>query len=173
MVGSITWPYFGPKFCYEIWPGYWPYFFHTFFVKTFFSKISFSMQKEEDFWKTKKTKNNKKQMARLLTYAGQVIDPTAYIYIYIWLWGCLPPQKMSFLSFFPQFYSKNGQKEMLQICPVSVSSRSIEITQNWLETAVPSLFFKKSDWDCNFRPFYWFILGLNVKFMNFLARKRL
>ena len=22
MVGSITWPYFGPKFCTEIWPGY-------------------------------------------------------------------------------------------------------------------------------------------------------
>ena len=47
----------------------------------------------------------------------------------------------------PQFYSKNGQKEMLQICPVSVCSRSVEITQNWLETAVPSLFFTKSDWD--------------------------
>ena len=80
MVGSITWPYFGPKFCTEIWPGYWPYFFHTFLLKLFFSKISFSLQKEEDFWKTKKTtKNNKKQMTRLLTYAGQVIDPTAYM----------------------------------------------------------------------------------------------
>ena len=22
MVGSITWPYFGPKFCTERWPGY-------------------------------------------------------------------------------------------------------------------------------------------------------
>ena len=63
MVGSITWPYFWPKFCPERWPSYWPYFFHTFFVKTFFcflSKISFSLQKEEDFWKPKKTTTNNK-----------------------------------------------------------------------------------------------------------------
>ena len=48
-----------------------------------------------------------------------------------------------FIVFFPSFIAKNGQKEMLQICPVSVRSRSIEITQNWLETAVPSPFFFK------------------------------
>ena len=42
------------------------------------------------------------------------------IYIYIWLWGRLPPQKMPFFSFFPSFIVKNGQKEMLQICPVSL-----------------------------------------------------
>ena len=28
-------------------------------------------------------------MAKLLTYAGQDIDPTAYIYIYIYAAGCL------------------------------------------------------------------------------------
>ena len=48
-----------------------------------------------------------------------------------------------FIVFFPSFIVKNGQKEMLQICPLSVCSWSIEITQNWLETAVPSLFVKK------------------------------
>ena len=60
------------------------HFFTLFLLKlVFFSKISFSLQKEEDFWKTKKEKkNNKKEMAKLLTYDGQVIDPTAYIYIY-------------------------------------------------------------------------------------------
>ena len=46
-------------------------------------------------------------------------------------------------SNFSQFYSKNGQKEMLQICPISVPSRSIEMTQNWLEIAVPSPSFLK------------------------------
>ena len=61
---------------------------------------------------------------------------------------------------------------MLQICPVSVCSWSIEITQNWLEAAVPSLFFKKCDWDCSFRPFYWFILGLNVKFVGLFGPKK-
>ena len=33
--------------------------------------------------------------------------------------------------------------EMLQICPISVRSLSIEMTQNWLEIAVPSPFSKK------------------------------
>ena len=32
---------------------------------------------------------------------------------------------------------------MLQICPVSVRSRSVEITPNWLEIAVPSPFLNK------------------------------
>ena len=86
-VGSITWPHLWPNFCPERWPSYWPYFFHPFFVKTcFFSKISFSLQKEEDFWTTKKTK---KKVDKLLTYGGQVIDPTAYIYIYIYSCGVI------------------------------------------------------------------------------------
>ena len=81
MVGSITWPYFWPKICPERWPGYWPYFFHTFFL-TFFKNLIFPAERRGFLKKTKNTtKNNKKQMARLLTYDGQVIDPTAYIYI--------------------------------------------------------------------------------------------
>ena len=67
----------------------------------------------------------------------------------------------------------NGKKEMLQICPVSVRSRSIEITQHWLETAVPSPFFEKSDWDCSLRPFFWFILGLDVKFVGLFGPQKL
>ena len=93
-------------------------------------------------------------------------------YIYIWLWGRLPPQKMPFLSFFPQFYSKKWPKRDVANLPRLFCSRSIEITQNWLETAVPSLFFQKSDWDCSFRPFYWFILGLNVKFVGLFGPKK-
>ena len=41
-------------------------------------------RKKKIFEEQKKTtKNNKKEVAKLLTYGGQVIDPTAYIYIYI------------------------------------------------------------------------------------------
>ena len=73
MVGSITWPYFWPKICTERWPGYWPYFFHTFFVKTFFfQKYHSPCRKKRIFEKKKTTKNNKKQMARLLTYDGHI-----------------------------------------------------------------------------------------------------
>ena len=110
MVGSITWPYFGPKFCTEIWPGYWPYFFHTFFVKfVFFSKISFSLQKEEDFWKTKNNNKNNTiknrwpgywlMLARLLTLQ--------HIYIYMafdWSAANILAKK----SHFAQFCRKNG-----------------------------------------------------------------
>ena len=77
-----------------------------------------------------------------------------------------------FIVFFPSFIVNNCQKEMLQICPVSVRSRSIGITQNWLEIAVPSPFFQKSDWDCSLRLFYWFILGSNVKFVGLFGPKK-
>ena len=50
------------------------------FFKACFS-ISFSLQTEDDFDK-QKNKNNETKVAKLLTYGGQVIDPTAYIYIY-------------------------------------------------------------------------------------------
>ena len=105
---------------------------------------------------------------------GQKVDKLITLqHIYIYGFGAVcRRKKCHFYRFFPSFIVKNGQKEMLQICPVSVCSRSIEITQNWLETAVPSLFFKKSDWDCSFRPFYWFILGFNVKFAELFGTKK-
>ena len=53
-----------------------------FFVKPCFF-ISFSLQKEEYFWRNKKNKNDEKKVAKLLTYGGQVIDPAVYIYIYM------------------------------------------------------------------------------------------
>ena len=61
--------------------------------------------------------------------------------IYIYIYGCGAICRRKFCHFYhsiPNSIVKNGQKEMLQICPVSVRSRSIEITPNWLETAVPS-----------------------------------
>ena len=89
MVGSITWPSFWPKFCPERWPSYWPYLFSHFFVKlAFFQKFHSPCRKKKIF---EKKINNKKEMAKLLTYDGQVIDPTAYIYmtitIYIYIRG--------------------------------------------------------------------------------------
>ena len=79
MVGSITWPYFRPKFCTERWPGYWPYFFFTLFLlKLFFQKSHSPCRKKRIKKKKQKTQQktikNRKQMARLLTYDGQVID---------------------------------------------------------------------------------------------------
>ena len=63
---------------------------------------------------------------------------------------------------FPDFIAKNGQKEMLQICPVSVRSRSIEMTQCWLVigTAISGFFF-----------FYIWVFML--KLLTFLAPKPL
>ena len=78
---SITWPHFSKNFgkCGQVID---LEVFTCFLLKlVFFSKISFSLQKEEYFENKKPTKINNK-VAKLLTYGGQVIDPTAYIYIY-------------------------------------------------------------------------------------------
>ena len=42
-----------------------------------------------------------------------------YIYIYMAL-GPFAAAKNAIFHFFPSFIVKNGQKEMLQICPVSL-----------------------------------------------------
>ena len=50
-----------------------------------FSKISFSLQKEEYFWKkkNKKPNKNKTKVAKLLIYGGQIYWPySTHIYIY-------------------------------------------------------------------------------------------
>ena len=141
MVGSITWPSFWPKFCPERWPSYWPYSFHNFFVLKllFFPKISCSLQKEEDVWKTKKTK-----MATLLTYDGQVIDPTAYIYIYIYIYmhavklqagprfGVLCVKQVQVFScFFWKSRSPSGKKRIFQ--------KIEEKKQKWPNSSVKKL----------------------------------
>ena len=87
-VGSITWPHFLQKFWKNVAKLLTLQFSRVFFFTCFCSKISFSLQKESYFWK-----NNKRKVAKLLTYGGQVIDPTAYIYMYIFH---LPPIRINF-----------------------------------------------------------------------------
>ena len=82
------------------------------------------------------------------TSGGQTTITHKYMYVCIYIYmGLICRRKFCHVyRSFPSFILKHGQTEMLQICPVSVRSRSIEITQNWLEIAVPSPFFQKSDW---------------------------
>ena len=72
-----------------------PTFFHTFFVKTCFLNLILPAERRRFFEKQQKTqkktiKNNKKEMAKFLTYDGQVIDPTAYIYIALYIYIYVP-----------------------------------------------------------------------------------
>ena len=58
--------------------------FTCFFVKICFVKTFILPAERRRILKKKQTtKNNKIKVAKLLTYGGQVIDPTAYIHIYI------------------------------------------------------------------------------------------
>ena len=45
-----------------------------------------------------------------------------------------------FWRFFPSFIVKSGQKEMLQICPISLFTFLVKMTQKGPGTAVPSIF---------------------------------
>ena len=72
---------------------------------------------------------------------------------------------------FPSFTVKNGQNEMLQICCVSVRSQSIEMTQNWLETAVPSPFFQKKWLGLQSQAFFLVHLGFHVKIVGLFGPK--
>ena len=58
-----------------------------------------------------------------------------------WLWARLPPQILPFLAFFsPVLWKKSGQKEMLQICPISLFTFLVKMTHKGPGTAVPSIF---------------------------------
>ena len=60
--------------------------FSHFFCYFFFQKSPSPCRKKKIFEKQlNTTKKNKKQMAKLLTFDGQVINSTAYIYIYIYM----------------------------------------------------------------------------------------
>ena len=86
MVGSITWPSFWPKFCPERWPSYWPYFFFTLFLlKLVFLYLILPAERRIFLKNNKKT--IKKRWPKLLTYDGQVIDPTAYICCEVIIWA--------------------------------------------------------------------------------------
>ena len=92
----------------------------------------------------------------------------AYIYIYLSLsiYGCgaICRRKCCHFCFLPQFYSKNGKKEMLHICPISVRSRSIEMTKS---------FFQRKWLGLQTQPFFLVHLGLTVKCVGLLAPKTL
>ena len=80
-VGSITWPHFLQN-KWKMWPSYWPYSFHVFFLlKLVLFKNLILPAERRIFLKNKKQQKTIKKVAKLLTYGGQVIDPTAYIYI--------------------------------------------------------------------------------------------
>ena len=96
-----------------------------------------------------------------------------YIYIYIWLWARLPPQILPFLAFFPQFHSKNGEKEMLQICPISLFTFLVKMTQKGPGTAVPSIFWKKDTGTAVPGGFSWFIWVSKLIFCLFGKKNEL
>ena len=84
MVESIIWPFFGQNFAQKDGQVINSTFFTFFFFKlVFFFKNLILPAERRIFLKKKKTqrKNKKKQMAKLLTFDGQIINPTAYIYI--------------------------------------------------------------------------------------------
>ena len=58
--------------------------------------------------------------------------------------GSLAAANFTIFGIFTQFYIvKSGQKEMLQICPISLFTFLTKIDQKRPETAVPSIFLKK------------------------------
>ena len=83
-VGSITWPHFLQTFwkCGQVID---PTVFTCLFVKTCFFFKNLILPSERRRFLKNKTKQQKtiKKVAKLLTYGGQVIDPTACICVYV------------------------------------------------------------------------------------------
>ena len=116
---------------------------------------------------SKKQPQKNKKIGPILTLKRANIGPVLTLqHIYICIYGWVAICRRNFCHFFvfPKFYSKKWPKKMLQICPVSVRSRSIEMTQNWFEVAIPSFFFKRDDWDNHLKLFlFWFIWVFMLK----------
>ena len=87
MVESITWPCFSQNFAQKDGQVINSTFFTLLLLKLFFQKSHSPCRKKKIFEKQlNTTKKKKKQMAKLLTFDGQVINSTAYIYMYVCAW---------------------------------------------------------------------------------------
>ena len=83
-----------------------------------------------------------------------------YIYIYIYIYGCGLVCRRKFCHFWCFFLSviaKRGQKEMLQICPISLFTFFDKNSPKMAWDCSPKHFLKKGHWDCSPRPLSWFI----------------
>ena len=111
---SITWPHFGPNFAQTCGQVIDLEVFTCFFVKPcFFFEKSHSPCRKKNLFGNKTTTNEKNEIkvAKLLTYGGQVIDPTAHIYIYIYLSLSLSLSDTSTKSTF--FCNGNGRLRLV------------------------------------------------------------
>ena len=106
-VGSITWPHFLQKIgkCGQVID--LTVFTWFFGITCSFCQKSHSPCRKKRIFEKKQKQQQKtiKKVAKLLTYGGQVIDPTAYIYIYthiyiyIYIYVCVcPPLSLSISS---------------------------------------------------------------------------
>ena len=106
-VGSITWPHFFAKKLEKCGQVIDPTVFTCVSVIFFVFFVNLILPAERRrFLKKNKTKQQKtiKKVAKLLTYGGQVIDPTAHIYMYIYM--CCRVKNWSKICFCVQFGPK-------------------------------------------------------------------
>ena len=83
-VGSITWPHFLQKNWKTVAKLLTLQFSHVFWLKLVFVQKSHSPCRKNNIFEKQKQQKTIKKVAKLLTYGGQVIDPTAHIYM---LWS--------------------------------------------------------------------------------------
>ena len=85
--------------------------------------------------------------------------------------GSFAAANFTFSGLFPRFYSKNCQKEMLQICPISPFTFLTKVAPKRPETAVPSIFVKKETLELQSQAFLLVPLGFKVDFCLFGKKK--
>ena len=150
----------------------------NFFVRVWFGGVLSKVGRLSEWlcfllnWKTNMGNTDRTVLGHLERERDKQRNIYIYIYIHTWLWGHLPPQMLPFLSFFPLFYSKKWPKRdvanLPRLCLLLVNRNNPKLA--WDGSPKPVFFL--SDWDCSFRPFYWFILGLNVKFVGLFGPQK-
>ena len=108
--------------------------------------------------KREKTKRNERKRERER-------ERDRYIYIYIYMYGCGLVCRRSFIV-------KSGQKEMLQICPISLFTFLTKIDQKRPETVVPSISLEKETLGLQSQAFLLVHLGFKIYFVCLFGKKR-
>ena len=86
--------------------------------------------------------------------------------------GSFAAANFTIFGIFPSFIVKNGQKEMLQIYPISPTTFLTKIAPKRPEIAVPSISLKKETLGLQSQAFFLVPFGFKLIFFAYLAKKK-
>ena len=94
----------------------------------------------EGIWEPQDLREGKGVFEEFRVQTSKIKSRCVCVYMAV---GSFAAANFAIFGIFPNFIVKNGEKEMLQLCPISLFTFLVKMTQKGPGTAIPSIFWKK------------------------------